>query len=149
VKLFGRELRSPFVKAGVADMDATAPNRPTRRPEGLQDRAVQGDASSDWWLALADKLPPKQVSAILRGALAGNLWQQWQLTRRMADSWPMFRKCCFELQAAVAQCKVTVTPYSKPGAKPTPRAIEKADLVQRALDAFKPDRFAEEEGSAA
>lgn len=146
MRLFGLELRNPFVAAAIADMPATMPNRPVHTPEGLGERAVPGDASSDWYLALPDKLPPKQVSAILRGALAGNLWQQWQLSRRMAESWPMFRKCVFELQAAVAACKFVVHPYAKPGEKPTPKAIEKADLVKRAMEAFKPDRFKEEEG---
>lgn len=114
--------------------------------EGLSRRNVQSDPLGDWYLALPDKLPPKQVSAILRMALAGNIRQQTQLTQRMLDSWPMFRKCCYELRAAISSVKFNVHPYTVKGKKPSDTAEAKADLVRRALDSFNPDRFADEDG---
>ena len=134
----------PFVKASQ-ELPATPPKQAGR--SGLSERNVQGDALSDWYLQLPDKIPPKQISSILRGALAGNLWQQSQLTRLMADTWPTFAKCQFELRAAVASAKYVVHPYCRPGQKPTPTAEAKADLVTRCLnECFQPDRFADEDG---
>lgn len=112
----------------------------------LRGRAVASEPLSDWYLNLPQKIPPKQIESILRQALAGNIWQQTQLARLMADTWPMFAKCCFELRAAIASAKYTVHPYTKPGQKPTASAKAKADLVQEALEAFDPDRFADEDG---
>jgi len=133
----------PFIKASQ-ELPATPVKR--KDLEGLGERNVQSDPLGDWYLMLPDKLPPKQISSILRMALAGNLWQQSQLTQRMADSWPMFKKCQFELRAAIASSKFVVHPYCLPGEKPTDSAEEKSDLVRRALDSFKPDRFADEDG---
>ena len=140
---FSLTSRFPFVKA-TGELPAT----PVKRNdlEGLSTRNVQSDPLGDWYLMLPDKMPPKQISSILRMALAGNLWQQSQLTQRMADSWPMFKKCQFELRAAISSSKFVVHPYCVPGEKPTDAAEEKADLVRRALDSFKPDRFADEDG---
>ena len=116
-------------------------------PEGLRRRNVDSDPLGDFYLQLPDKIPPKQISSILRQALAGNLWQQSQLSRLMADSWPMFAKCSFELRAAIASSKYAVHPYCQKGKDPTPTAIEKADLVREALECgFDTDRFADEDG---
>ncbi len=114
--------------------------------DGLSTRNVQADPLSDWWMYAPDKIPPKQISSILRMALAGSLWQQTTLAQRMRDSWPMFRKCEYELRAAVASSKFVVHPYTVKGKKPTPSAEEKADLIWRSLEGFNPDRFADEDG---
>lgn len=137
----------PFIHA-TGELPATQPipHEKKSETEGLSIRSIQSDPLGDWFLSVPDKLPPKQISSILRQALAGNLWQQTQLCQRMLDSWPMFRKCCFELRAAVASAKFVVHPYSLPGEKPTDSAEEKADLVRRAMESFKPDRFADEDG---
>ena len=132
----------PPIKA-TGELPATPPRR--QDTEGLSERNVQSDPLGDWYLNLPDKLPPKQISSILRMALAGNLWQQSQLTRRMEDSWPTFKKCCYELRTAIASAKYVVHPYTRKGKNPTPAAEEKADLVTRALESFKPDRFADED----
>ena len=79
-------------------------------------------------------------------ALAGNIWQQQNLCRLMVDSWPVFNKCQFELRAAIASAKYVAHPYiAKGGKTPSKSAEEKADLVQRNLDGFEPDRFADED----
>ena len=110
-------------------------------------RQINASPLDDWFLALPDKLPPKQISAIMRQAAAGNLWNQHQLSRRMEESWPMYKKCIMELKLSVASVKYTVHPYTTPGAKPSKSAQEKADVVRRAITTgFKPDRFADEDG---
>lgn len=114
--------------------------------EGLSERNVASDPIQDFYLSLPDKLPPKQISSILRMALAGNLWQSVQLVQRMRDSWPVFRKSEYELRTAIASAKYVVHPYAVKGKKPTVKAEEKADLVSRGLENFRPDRFADEGG---
>lgn len=109
-------------------------------------REVASDPLGDWYLALPSKLEPKQVESILRQALAGNIWQQTQLTNRMLESWPMFKKCAMEVRDAVANAKYVVHPFALPGKRPTARAQEKADLVTRAISGFDTDRFADEDG---
>lgn len=130
------------VKA-TGELPATPPRR--HDSEGLSTRNVGSDPLGDWYLNLPSKIPPKQIDSILRMALAGNIWQQSQLARLMGDSWPMFAKCQFELRAAIASAKYVVHPYSEPGKNPTPSAKEKAGLVRKALEAFEPDRFADED----
>lgn len=113
---------------------------------GLPGRHVASDPLGDWYLNLPDKIQPKQISMILRQALAGNIWQQTQLARLMADTWPTFAKCSFELRAAIASTKYVVHAYAKPGQKPSASAQAKADFVQDALDSFEPNRFKDEDG---
>jgi len=133
---------SPWLQAvGELPVDTTS-----GRPAPSPGRLVPSDPLGDFYLALPDKLTPAQVSQILRQSLAGNILQQTQLAQRMRDSWPRFRKCEYELRAAVASSRYVVHPYAEPGMKPTDGAREKADLVRRNLEAFKPDRFSDEEG---
>src|ERR1019366_4955506 len=70
-------------------------------PNSLQGRLVPGNALSDFWLSLPDLLDVRQVSMILRGALAGNMWQAKQLDSKMEDTWPTYKKAKCELRTAV------------------------------------------------
>ena len=119
---------------------------PPGNDRDLEARSVNADPMGDWYLALPSKLPPKEIESILRMALAGNPWQQYQLTQRMRDSWPVFKKAEIELRSAVSSVQYVVHPYAAPGEAPTDSAKEKAELVRRTIEGFKPDRFAEEEG---
>lgn len=83
---------------------------------------------------------------ILRSALGGDIWQQWQLFSLMLDTWPMLRKCSQELRSAVAQTKFVVRPFAVHGQEPTPKAIEKSDFCSNALQTMKPDPFTDEKG---
>lgn len=143
-KVPAKQAKSQFIERTQTLPVETQPG--ANGASGLRSRNVQSEPLSDWYLSLPDKIPPKQISMILRQALAGNIWQQTQLARLMADTWPTFAKCCFELRSAIANTKYVVHPYAKPGKKPTKTAKEKADLVEQALESFNPDRFADEDG---
>lgn len=147
MKLFGYETTAqfPYVRA-MSNVDPSLVVPPIGTDKVLDARAINADPMGDWYLALPSKLPPKEVESILRMALAGNPWQQYQLVQRMRDSWPMFKKCEMELRSVVASCSFVVQPYAEPGEEPTESAKEKADLVRRTIEGFRPDRFAEEEG---
>lgn len=140
--------RFPFiVRAGQHDMPANARRVGVASANDLGGRTVPGNALSDWYLCLPDLLEPKQVSMILRGALAGNLWQQTQLTQKIFDTWPTFRKALTELRSAVKMVRFKVSPYlAEDGTSPTKSAIAKQQLVRRAFAGFDPDRFKDEDG---
>jgi phage gp29-like protein len=142
---FSLTSKFPFFVKADQTLPVTMPKRKSDT-EGLSDRNIQSDMLQDWFLQLPSKIPPKRIDAILRMANAGNIWEQQQLTNLMQTTWPMFRKVCFELRAAISSAKFIVHPYCVPGEKPTDSSEEKADLVRRALDAFKPSRFADEDG---
>ena len=113
----------------------------------LDERLIHNDPRDLFYLALPDLLTPRQTSMILRAALGGDLWQQWQLMTLMTDSWPMLRKCMDEVRRAVANVKFKVKPYvDKDGDEPSESAKEKADLVSRATRSFKPNAFTDEVG---
>lgn len=134
----------PYVKA-TGELPVTFPTvQPTGT--GLRDRAITSSPMDDYFWTLPQKLPPKQIESILRMSSGGSLWQQYQLHRRMEESWPTYRKCVLELKRSVAGAKYVAHPYTQPGKRPTPSAMEKADLVNRALaQGFQPDRFADED----
>lgn len=112
----------------------------------LETRAITDDPRELWYLALPTKLTPKQVITILRSALGGDVWQQWQLLALMRDTWPMLRKCEHELREAVSNVRYVTRPYCTDGEEPTESAKDKADLVQRAVANFQPNGFSSERG---
>ena len=110
----------------------------------LSERAIAGDPRDLWYLALPAKMTPKQVLMILRSALAGDIWQQWQLFSLMMDSWPMLRKCCQEIRGAVKATKFRTYPYALEGEEPSPMALKKQKAVKLAMTNFKPNPFSDE-----
>jgi len=135
------EIQTPF--------GTNSPSLPLAQSNGsgpLSDRLVLTDPRELWYLALPNKLTPNQILQILRSALGGDLWQQWQLHALMADSWPMYRKCLHELFEPVSNSHFNVRPYCPDGDEPTDSAKEKAALVRRAMANFQPTQFTDEKG---
>lgn len=126
-------------------------NMPISRPVApnlatMDERSITNDPRELWYLALPNKLTPQQVLTILRSGLGGDIWQVWQLVSLMLDTWPMLRKCSHEVREAVSSSKFLVRPHCEEGAEATAPAKERADLVRRAMKAFKPDPFSDERG---
>jgi phage gp29-like protein len=89
---------------------------------------------------LHDKLLPAEVQSILRLALTGSLIYQQRLFERMCDSWPRLQKDINELASAVVKIPWNVEPAKDKGQEEaTPEAMDKADLVERAMAGFRPD----------
>ena len=112
----------------------------------LEERAITTDPRELWYLALPNKLTPQQCLQILRAALGGDIWQQWQLASLMMDTWPTFRMACHQLREAASYAKFTVTPYAEDGEEPSDEAKDKAGLVSRALKGMEPNPFNDERG---
>src|SRR6266545_4463115 len=60
-------------------------------------RILRPQAAFRWILPSLAAITPQYVEMILRGALAGNHVQQWELFDLMLDSWPELSACQQEL----------------------------------------------------
>jgi len=136
-----------------------------KSPVGYEDvqpieRTIRNDPRESFYWTLPNKLTPQQCLQMLRAALAGDLFQQFNLCQLMLDTWPRFAKCAHELRMAVAMVKFVVKPVSLPGKEPTPAALakaeadkaekswaEKLEAYQEAKATFKADDFDEAEAS--
>src|ERR1041385_4819787 len=101
------------------------PNRPVCGGSiELMERSIKNDPRDLWFLALPSKLTPKQIVMILRSALGGDIWQQWQLMSLMLDSWSMLRKCSHEIRQGGGRA-----PYA--GHSPPPEGEETTHSAQQ------------------
>jgi phage gp29-like protein len=89
-------------------------------------------------------MTPAYVEMILRGALQGNHYQQWQLFDMMLDTWPELAACKQELLYGITRRELMFDPYVEEDQKPTPDAIEREKVVTTALRGMKPDAAADE-----
>ena len=89
-------------------------------------------------------MTPTFVETILRGALSGNHWQQWQLFDMMLDTWPELAQCKQELVYGVTRRELMFDPYVEEDEKPTPNAIEREKVVTAALRNMRPNAAADE-----
>lgn len=114
-------------------------------PEDMSERLITNDPRELWYLALPNKLTPQQCLTILRSALGGDIWQQWQLVSLMLDTWPVFRSASHQLRDATSYCRFKMSAFVEDeGEEPTPSAQDKAKLVSRALRGMKPNQFNDE-----
>lgn len=82
---------------------------------------------------------PERAKYYLEGALGGDLLSQYDLLCTMEDSWDRLTKCLNEVKNGVKRLTWQVTPYSESGNEPSPEAIEKAGLVERAMKNWAPE----------
>jgi phage gp29-like protein len=118
---------------------------------GMQDiqpveRTVRNDPRESFYWTLPNKLTPQQCLQMLRAALAGDLFQQFNLCQLMLDTWPTFRMASHQLMESAAYMRYAVHPFAEEGKKPSKRAMEKADLVSRAMRSMEPNPFNDELG---
>ena len=124
-------------------------NVPITRPltsadTDITERLISSDPREQWYLALPSKLTPNQVEMIKRSASGGDIWQFFQFTQLMTDTWPMYAKCVGELCEAVSNVKFVVTPYAENGQEPSETATLKANQVRRNLHQMRPNPFSDE-----
>jgi phage gp29-like protein len=81
---------------------------------------------------------PERARQILLSALSGYLQGQYDLFCLMEDQWDRLSKDLNEVKNAVKRLSWMVTPYAERGKEPTPKAQEKADLVEAALRNWEP-----------
>ncbi len=92
-----------------------------------------------WMLPPVGAITPMYVEGILRGALAGNHVQAWELFDLMIDTDPEIAACIGEFIDGVVCKKPVVRAYAEEGEEPTDDAKAKASLVSAALRNMRPD----------
>jgi len=110
------------------------------------DRSIRNDPRESFYWTLPNKLTPQQCLQMLRAALAGDLFQQFNLCQLMLDTWPTFRMASHQLMESAAYMRYAVHPCAEEGKKPSKRAVEKADLVSLAIRSMSPNPFNDELG---
>ena len=110
------------------------------------DRIIRNDPREAFFWNLPNKLTPQQCLQMLRAALAGDLFQQFNLCQLMLDTWPTFRMASHQLCEAAAYMRYAVHPCAEEGKKPSKTALEKANLVSRAIRSMTPNPFNDEKG---
>ena len=81
---------------------------------------------------------PGDVRETLAGALTGDLQRQGLLFQAMIDTWPRLQKNLTEIARSVSSTPWEIQPYSEQGDEPTDSAIEKARMVQTAIEGMSP-----------
>jgi len=102
-------------------------------------RILRPQAAFRWILPNLAAITPQYIEMILRGALAGNHVQQWELFDLMFDTWPELTACAQELTYGVLRKKLIYEPSHEEDEQPTPNAIERMKLVSTALRQMQPD----------
>jgi phage gp29-like protein len=102
-----------------------------------------------WMLPSVAAMTPQYIEGVLRGALAGNHVQAWELFDLIIDTSPAATACVGEYVDAVVSKKLMVNPYAEEGEEPSPAALEKAKLVSFALRNLRPDMANDENDFAA
>lgn len=108
-------------------------------PTSALNRILRNQASFRWILPSLRAITPNYIETTLRGALAGNHIQQWELLTLMLDSWPVLASCKTELEYGVTRRDIVFDPYSEEDKMATPSAIEREKLVTCAFDNMNPD----------
>ncbi len=102
-------------------------------------------SSQGYWLNPGARFySPAMIESVLRLGLAGDLLAGWQLFQVMEDTWPRLNKNLLELKRAVVGLDREVIPSGLPGRAPTPKAVERAELVSELLFELRPRPGADE-----
>jgi phage gp29-like protein len=109
-------------------------------------QVLRNQAFRGWMMPGVASYTPIMVEGILRGALAGNYFQQWELFRLMLDTWPVLAACKEELLYGVTRRELQYDPYTAEDEEPSENAIEREKLITAALRNMKPVAEADENG---
>ena len=121
--LFSQKQAAPIVEARAA-----SPMSAVIQPKA-QDRLYE--------LIEREQLPG-DVRETLAGALTGDLPRQQLLFQAMIDTWPRLQKNLTEVARSVSSTPWEIQPYSEQGDDATDSAIEKARMVQTAIEGMAP-----------
>ena len=116
-------------------------------PAGLSTslaKILRPQAAYRWLLPQLASIKPQYIEMTLRGALAGNHVQAWELFDLMEDTSPRLMKNLNEVKRAVVGLDWQLFPYQEEGAAPSERAQARTQLVSAALRGMRPDPVADE-----
>lgn len=107
-------------------------------------RLLRPQAAHRWLLPQVSAITPQYIEMVLRGALAGNHVQQWELFDLMFDTWPELAACAQELADGVMERKLIFEPFAEEDEDATATARERCKLASAALRRMRPDPAADE-----
>lgn len=107
-------------------------------------RILRPQAAYRWLLPQLSAITPQYIEMVLRGALAGNHVQQWELFDLMLDTWPELAACAQELTDGVMERKLIFEAFAEEEEDATPTAQERCKLASAALRRMRPDAAADE-----
>jgi len=116
-------------------------------PGGLSrdlSRVLRPQAAYRWLLPQLAAITPQYIEMVLRGALAGNHVQAWELFDLMEDSSPRLLKDLNELKRAVVAMDWVLAPWQEEDEPPSESGRERARLVSSALRQMRPEPTADE-----
>ena len=109
-------------------------------------RILRPQAAYRWLLPQVAAITPQYIELTLRGALAGNHLQAWELFDLMEDTWTRLRKNVLELKNGVLNLNRMFEPFAEEDEEPTGSAKERSRLVSSAIRRMSPDPAADENG---
>ncbi len=116
-------------------------------PDGVSGslaRIMRPQAAYRWLLPQLSAITPQYIEMVLRGALAGNHVQQWELFDLMLDTWPELAACAQELCDGVLERKLIFEAFAEEDEDPTPAAQERCKLASAAMRRMRPEAAADE-----
>lgn len=131
-------LESPAIQAA-----APAKVEPQRGGMGF---ILRPQVRDRWTSANARAYTPERVEQVIRSAVSGSLVAQWELFDLMEGTDPRLAKNLNQVKDAVISVDWSVQPWAAKGAKPTPEANRRADLVEELIWNMEPDPDADENG---
>lgn len=105
---------------------------------------LRPQAAYRWLLPYLATITPTYVESVLRGALAGNHVQAWELFDLMCDTDPEICSCVQEYCEGVLSHKIVFEPWHEEDEEPSDSAIEKCKVVSAALRGMRPDAASDE-----
>ena len=100
---------------------------------------LRPQAAYRWLLPSVAAITPQYIESCLRGALAGNHVQAWELFDIMPDTDPEIASCMGEYLDGIGSKKFMVIPYADDDEEPSDQAVENAKIVGYALKNMRPD----------
>lgn len=102
------------------------------------ERLVRQEASMRWLLPSVSSVTPASIEMTLRGAMAGNPLQQWELFDLMEDTSHRLQKNLNEIKNAVMKLDWKIEAWAEEDQPPTDSAEEKAKLISHAIWKMQP-----------
>lgn len=107
---------------------------------------IRPGAQDRWLGCVARSYDPQRIEQVLRGAMNGNLVDQWNLFDLMEDTWPRLSKNLNKLKRAVKSRMRNFKPWAEEDEPPTPEAKQRAKVASSALWKMRPKRDENQNG---
>ncbi len=130
--------RFPLLKSWFSGVIRAASSVGGGLPPALQP-IITPQARDRWLSTRVANYTPEEIETVLRGALAGDLKQQFELFDLMEETWPRLQKNLNDLKDTVVSLDWGLQPWSMGEEEPTPSAVERKKFIEAALWQMRPN----------